>query len=103
MATKDVGIQEAVFKRLEARKRQGESFSDLIARLLDESQPSWREGFGTLESGQDEKMRRAVDRSRRATSLGLTASQRRALEHMADVTKESDEGSDTQSNGSDSV
>ena len=52
MGTKTIGLRDDVYERLKARKREDESFTDLMNRLLDETPPSWREGFGTL-SEQD--------------------------------------------------
>ncbi|MCL9817453.1 antitoxin VapB family protein [Natronocalculus amylovorans] len=36
--TKTIGVKEDVYDRLKARKRDGESFTDLVDRLLDEAQ-----------------------------------------------------------------
>jgi len=38
MGTKTIGVKEDVYDRLKARKRDGESFTDLVDRLLDEAQ-----------------------------------------------------------------
>lgn len=36
MATKTIGIDEDTYERLKAEKREGESFSDVVDRLLGE-------------------------------------------------------------------
>ena len=48
MGTNTVSIREDAYERLKARKRENESFSGLVDRLLDETTISWREKFGTL-------------------------------------------------------
>ncbi len=50
MATKTIGVREDVYERLKARKREDESFTDLMNRLLDETTVEWREGFGTIST-----------------------------------------------------
>ena len=50
MPTKTIGVREEVYERLRARKRDDESFTDLIDRLIDESEGDWREGFGSLSA-----------------------------------------------------
>nr|WP_225335255.1 antitoxin VapB family protein [Halomicrobium urmianum] len=48
MGTKTIGITEEVYEKLKARKRDDESFAELLDRLVDESTADWREGFGLL-------------------------------------------------------
>ncbi len=48
MGTKTIGLREDVYDRLKARKREDESFTDLVDRLIDETTVDWRETFGSL-------------------------------------------------------
>lgn len=64
MGTKTVGIREEVYERLCARKRDDESVSDLVDRLIDDSGGDWREGFGTLSTAEAETLREAAARAR---------------------------------------
>ena len=85
MGTKTVGLQDDVYKRLKARKRDDESFTDLVDRLLDESTANWREGFGTLPEDEADELERVVTESRSRTSEGLSKRQQDALEAMAEA------------------
>jgi len=85
MGTKTIGIKDDVYERLKARKREGESFTDLMNRLLDESTVDWREGFGTLDATEAEELERAAETSRRRMSAGLTARQQEALEDLSET------------------
>ena len=49
MGTKTIGLREDVYDRLKAQKREGESFTDVVDRLIEESAADWRAGFGTLD------------------------------------------------------
>ncbi|MHA1732109.1 MAG: antitoxin VapB family protein [Promethearchaeota archaeon] len=53
MVQKTISLSESVYTRLKARKKPGESFSDLILRLLNTKDPhrgeSLEKFFGTLE------------------------------------------------------
>lgn len=82
MATKTIGIKEEIYERLKARKREGESFSDLVDRLLEEATPDWREGFGTLSDAESEELERIVEESRSASGHGLADRQRGVLEEL---------------------
>jgi len=54
MATKTIGVREEVYNRLASEKREGESFSDTIERLVEQAQSDWRSSFGKLqEEGKD--------------------------------------------------
>ena len=48
MGTKTIGVKDEVYERLQARKRDDESFTDLMDRLLDDTTADWRAGFGSL-------------------------------------------------------
>lgn len=85
MGTKTIGIKDDVYERLKARKRDDESFTDLVDRLLDETTTDWREGFGTLDTEDAEELERIVRKSREQTSDGLAERQQDALEELAGV------------------
>jgi predicted CopG family antitoxin len=63
MGTKTIDIREEVYERLKAQKRGDESFTDTVERLLEETKPDWREGFGTLSTVEAEKVERVAGRS----------------------------------------
>ncbi|MFC7187481.1 antitoxin VapB family protein [Halorubrum yunnanense] len=60
MPTKTIGVREGVYERLRARKRDNESFTDVIDRLIDESEGDWREGFGSLSTEDGKSLREAA-------------------------------------------
>jgi len=82
MGTKTIGLREDVYERLKARKRDDESFTDLVDRLLDEATVDWREGFGTFPDGEAAELERIAEESRRALGAGLSKRQADALEAM---------------------
>ena len=51
MATKNLAIREGVYKKLTEEKRQGESFSDVIERML-EKRSSLLPLWGTLSDSR---------------------------------------------------
>ncbi len=61
MGTKTIRVSETAYERLAARKREGESFSDVIERLTDE-QPDIYAGFGAWEgTDKGEHARKAAE------------------------------------------
>jgi predicted CopG family antitoxin len=91
MGTKTIGLREEVYERLKARKREGESFTELLDRLLDETTVDWREGFGTLSAGEGEELERIAEATREQSAAALSTRQREALDALAEV----DEGDET--------
>ena len=87
MASKTIGITEEVYERLRARKRTGESFTELVDRLLDETTPDWEEGFGTLDQAEMTELEEAIRTSRFELDAGL----RRRQEAIANAIEELDE------------
>ena len=85
MGTKTIGLRDDVYDRLKARKRDGESFTELVNRLLDESTAEWRDGFGSLPEAEGEELERLVAESRERLDEGLSARQTKALEALAEV------------------
>ncbi|MFC3959515.1 antitoxin VapB family protein [Halovivax cerinus] len=94
MGTKTIGVQEDVYERLRARKREDESFTDLLDRLMDESRTDWRETFGRLQDEDAAALEAAVKSVRERSSGGYAERQRDAIEAFADVGADSAEGSD---------
>lgn len=91
MGTKTIGLREDAYERLKARKRDDESFTDVVDRLLEETTVDWRDGFGTLSEGEMDDLERIVDRSRRQTGEGLANRQSAALEELTTVDEDVDE------------
>lgn len=83
MGTKTIGIRDDVYKRLRAQKREDESFTDLIDRLIDESSSEWRDTFGTLSDEEQGELAALVQQSRTRSSRGAADRQREALEAFA--------------------
>jgi len=90
MGTKTIGLREDIYERLKARKREDESFTDLMDRLLDETTVEWREGFGTLSVEEADELGRIATASRDRTGTGLSARQQAALSELA-AAEEDDE------------
>jgi predicted CopG family antitoxin len=84
MGTKTIGIREEVYERLKARKREGESFTDVVDRLIEDSTADWREGFGTLSAAEAAELERAAERSRERVGEGTADRQARAIAEMAE-------------------
>lgn len=85
MGTKTIGVREDVYERLKARKREGESFTDLLDRLIDESSPEWREHFGTLSPSEGDELEELVADSRNRVGDGLATRQERTLEELDEM------------------
>lgn len=84
MGTKTIGIREEVYERLKARKREGESFTDVVDRLIEESTGGWRAGFGTLPDDDAAELARVAERSRQATGARAADRQEAALEALSE-------------------
>lgn len=83
MGTKTIGLRDDVYERLKARKREDESFTDLMDRLLDEATVDWREGFGTLSAEEADELEEVVADSRDQLAAGLATRQRETLSELA--------------------
>lgn len=91
MGTKTIGLREDVYERLRARKRDDESFTDLVDRLIDESTADWRETFGTLPSDKGEELEAITRQSRELTGRGHAERQ----DAVVDAFAAADEREDT--------
>jgi predicted CopG family antitoxin len=85
MGTKTIGLREDVYERLKARKRDDESFTDLVDRLIDETTADWRETFGSLPEKEMAELERITRWSREATGHSLADRQDRAFEALGDA------------------
>ncbi|TKX76103.1 hypothetical protein EXE46_00875 [Halorubrum sp. GN11_10-6_MGM] len=97
MPTKTIGVREEVYERLRARKRDDESFTDLIDRLIDESEGDWRDGFGSLSSEAAESLREAAAASRGGFDESARDRQAAAIDRLAGASGDEerpDDGSD---------
>ena len=90
MGTKTIGIKDETYDRLKGRKREDESFTDLVERLLDETTADWRAGFGTLDEDVADALEETVKESRDWTSAGLAERQRTAIEETVDASEPED-------------
>jgi predicted CopG family antitoxin len=79
MTTKTIGVREEVYERLSAEKREDESFSDTIDRLVEGAQSDWRMSFGKLEEDREE-LEEVVKKQREDLSESSAERQREALE-----------------------
>ncbi|ELZ44298.1 hypothetical protein C464_15735 [Halorubrum coriense DSM 10284] len=97
MPTKTIGVREEVYERLRARKRDDESFTDLIDRLIDESEGGWREGFGSLSPEAADSLREGAAASRERFDESAGDRQTAAIDRLADPDDcgRSDDGTDT--------
>lgn len=62
MATKTISLDEEAYERLKARKKDGESFSDVVKRLAGER--SWREVAGILDDEEADALQAAIEEGR---------------------------------------
>ena len=85
MPTKTIGVREEVYERLRARKRDDESFTDLIDRLIDESRGDWREGFGSLSAEEADSLRDAAVASRERFDESARDRQTTAIDRLVSV------------------
>ena len=88
MGTKTIGLREDVYERLKARKRDDESFTDLVDRLIDETSTDWRERFGSLPEDEAAELERHARRSRESFSSGQSSRQDAAIDTFHDNREE---------------
>ncbi|WP_101297641.1 antitoxin VapB family protein [Halegenticoccus soli] len=62
MATKTISLDEEAYERLKARKREGESFSEVVKRLAGER--SWKEVAGILDEEEADSLEAAIEEGR---------------------------------------
>jgi predicted CopG family antitoxin len=91
MGTKTIGITEDVYERLASVKRDDESFTDTIDRLLDTATAGWRHGFGRYSEADGETLERIVAQVRADHAEGFAGRQDEVLGQLG---IRSDEGVD---------
>lgn len=69
MSSKNVSLKQSVYEQLRAHKRPGESFSDVVERLLEGERGDWRKSVGILSDEEASELREVLDR-RRESSTG---------------------------------
>jgi predicted CopG family antitoxin len=62
VATTTINVTEEAYEALKSRKREGESFTDVVLRLAGDRPLS--EVAGTLNEGQGQALASAIERSR---------------------------------------
>ena len=75
MGTKTISLEDSAYGKLKAAKRPGESFSDVIHRVIGSREPSLLEFTKLLDRKASEELARAIARMR-ADDIAL---QRRKL------------------------
>ena len=88
MGTKTIGLREDAYEKLKARKRDEESFTELVERLLAESTADWRDGFGTLSDEDAAELEDFATESRDQTSDGAAMRQQEAIEELSSATED---------------
>jgi predicted CopG family antitoxin len=68
MGTKTIGLDDEAYDRLEAQKREDESFSDTVKRIAEEVAADWRHSIGTYDGDRAEAFADAVERSHETTN-----------------------------------
>ena len=82
MGTKTIGVTEEVYDRLAAEKHDDESFTDTLARLIDETTADWRRGFGRYGDADTEEFERTVADSLDDHASGIARSHAETLEEL---------------------
>jgi Uncharacterized ACR, COG1753. len=85
MSSKTVSIDEEAYEQLKTRKKEGESFSDVVKRLAGEQ--SWNEVTGILTESEADELEASI-------TAGRSASNRRSdqlADELADATDETTE------------
>ena len=85
MSSKTVSLDEEAYEQLKTRKKEGESFSDVVKRLAGEQ--SWSEVTGILTDTEADELEASI-------TAGRSASNRRRdrlADELADATDETTE------------
>ena len=70
MATKTITITEAAYEKLKMRKKENESFSEVINRVMPYT--DWSEFIGVLSPRSASRLEKSVKESRKGTEEKLT-------------------------------
>lgn len=82
MGTKTIGIKNGVYDRLAAEKREDESFTDTIDRLIETATSDWRRGFGRYSGEEGEVFEQIVTETRTDHAEGFASRQDDVLEAL---------------------
>ncbi len=65
MGSKTISLEDTAYSKLKAAKRRGESFSDVIHRVLANREPSFADFRGLLERDSANRLAEAIARMKR--------------------------------------
>jgi len=64
MGSKTISLENSAYMKLKAAKREGESFSDVVRRMLGGKEPSFSDFRGLLNRNDAEQLAEAIARMR---------------------------------------
>ena len=70
MATKTITITERAYEKLKLRKKENESFSDVINRVMPYT--DWKDFIGVLSTKSANRLRKSIRESRKESEEKLT-------------------------------
>lgn len=76
MGTNTISLDDEAYELLEAEKREDESFSDTIKRVVSEVATDWDHSIGKYSGEQADEFEDAVHKSSEATNQGIAHRQR---------------------------
>jgi predicted CopG family antitoxin len=65
MGSKTISLEDSAYMKLKAAKRPGESFSDVIHRILVDREPSFSDFQGLLDRKATDRLAEAIARMKR--------------------------------------
>ena len=74
VVSKTVSLEKSAYERLKASKLPGESFTDVVNRLVKGSAPSFRVLAGSIEPADSRAIKRTIHRMRAAEAAAEQAS-----------------------------
>lgn len=66
MVSRTISLEQSAYNRLKAEKKPGESFSDLVRRMVPGSRPSFRSLAGALSAEEAASLSAAIGEMREA-------------------------------------
>ena len=64
MGSKTISLEDTAYLKLKAAKRQGESFSDVVRRILERKEPSFSDFRGLLDRKAADELAAAITKMR---------------------------------------
>ena len=64
MGSKTISLESTAYLKLKAAKRQGESFSDVVKRILERKEPSFSDFRGLLDRKAADELAEAIAKMR---------------------------------------